>query len=67
MNSLISFNNLQEWFGYERRSDIIRKLKDEGISYTLGKDGNPITTIEAINKSLLGTVQDDEKTGWEIA
>jgi hypothetical protein len=52
---LLNTEQLSQWCGYTRKSDIVRWLKDNGIQYTIGKDGEVCTTLDAINAGLLGT------------
>ncbi len=41
--NLISFKDLQQWYGAKNPSKIIKLLDEDKISYSL-KDGKPITT-----------------------
>ncbi|WP_319557945.1 DUF4224 domain-containing protein [Thiomicrorhabdus sp.] len=66
MEGLISFALLKKWLGYENKAAVVRWLNDKGISYEIGRNGEPITTKEAINKRLLGEQADEQEFEFEM-
>ncbi len=52
--SLISFDDLQAWTGYNRKADVINWLKSHGVIFHVARNGEPVTTEKAINTALLG-------------
>jgi hypothetical protein len=49
---LIDSEQLQKATGYERASDLEKCLKKNGIRVLYGKNGQPFTTLDAINAAL---------------
>ena len=49
MTELINFKQLSEWTNYKRPADVVAKLQEMGVHYEIGKNGEPFTTLEAIN------------------
>lgn len=49
---LLKTEHLREWCGYSRKADIERWLRENGIAWRRGKDGEICTTLEAVNQSL---------------
>lgn len=52
MTELINFKQLSEWTNYKRPADVVAKLDEMGVHYELGKNGEPFTTLEAINSAI---------------
>lgn len=50
---LLSLSDLQAWSGYDRPADIRRMLDAAGIWYLEGRNGVPITTLDAISKAAI--------------
>ncbi len=48
MNTLLSDQNLRDWLGYERPSDVEKFLKEHGINYWRTRGGKLVTTQENI-------------------
>lgn len=61
--SLIDIEQLKLWSGYKRGNEIVNFLIENRIPYWQGKDGQPMTTLEAVNNKLLP----DTSTEREIA
>mgnify|MGYP001300318468 CR=1 FL=1 len=47
---IVKSEELKAATGYEREADIIRCLKENGIKYYRGKNGQPWTTLNFIEK-----------------
>lgn len=60
MNSLLDTDQLYEWCGCKQKIRLERWLRLNGIKYWLSANGNPITTLEAINDSSSVTQTSDE-------
>jgi hypothetical protein len=45
---------LQQFSGLKRRSDVCRWLKSNGIPFMTQPSGDPVTTLDAINRALFG-------------
>lgn len=55
MNSaLLTETDLKEWTGFQRRSDVERLLRKHNIPVIYGRDGQVCTTLDALNKTILG-------------
>lgn len=52
---LLNFESLCEWTGYQRPSAVRRWLERSGIRYHADAEGNPVTTVDAVNASLRST------------
>ncbi|CAN8141549.1 hypothetical protein THIOSC15_560002 [uncultured Thiomicrorhabdus sp.] len=59
MISLLTFQDLAQWLGFKRPSDVEKKLKDLGIEFYHDRENRPITTLEAINSTLIKNKEDD--------
>jgi hypothetical protein len=46
--------HLRQLSGLKRRSDIRRWLKANGIAFMVQSSGDPVTTLDAINRALYG-------------
>jgi len=57
---LLNTEQLARWCGYTRKADIERWLRENGIAWRRGKNGEICTTLDAINASLT------EKKGREV-
>lgn len=57
MSELLTQEQISEWCGYSRRSDIERWLDRHNIPWRQGKDGRVCTTLEAVNRSLAKDMQ----------
>ena len=57
---LISFEQLKSWLDCKQDGDVERKLLENKIPYHYGIGGKPVTTLEAVNKPLIGK-EDDER------
>ena len=55
----MSFEKLKEFLGYERPTDVIKWLDINRIPYKIAKR-KPITTMSAINKSIMGENDESE-------
>lgn len=60
MSALLRSDELSEWTGCKQRSKLIAWLNENHIPYRLDKAGAPITTLEAVNASLLDRRVSDE-------
>ncbi|OQX33589.1 MAG: hypothetical protein B0D91_14080 [Oceanospirillales bacterium LUC14_002_19_P2] len=60
---LVTEDELKEWTKYVRTGDIIRFLRENQVPFWEGRGGRVLTTLEAINSSLLNKqithVEDD--------
>ncbi len=56
----MSFEKLKEFLGYERPSDVIKWLDNNHIPWLPAKNKEPVTTMSAINKAIIGDEDDDE-------
>ena len=45
---------LQKLSGLKRRSDVRRWLTSNGIAFMVQPSGNPVTTLDAINRAMCG-------------
>lgn len=43
-----------DWTGFRRRTDLEKHLRQSNIPYSYGKAGRIITTLQAVNFSLIG-------------
>ncbi|MQT34848.1 DUF4224 domain-containing protein [Pseudomonas helleri] len=50
VSGILSFDDLKQVTGYQRRSDIERTLKEQGIRVFMGRNG-PWTTTDLINQA----------------
>lgn len=57
---LLNFEQLKNWLDCKQDGDVERKLKENGISYHYGIGGKPVTTLEAVNKPLIGSANDEK-------
>ncbi len=62
---LIDSEQLQKATGYERIGDLEKCLKKNGVRVLYGKNGQPFTTIDAINAAL-GLKASGEREGIDI-
>lgn len=62
---LIDSEQLQKATGYERIGDLEKCLKKNGVRVLYGKNGQPFTTIDAINAAL-GLKTSDEREDIDI-
>lgn len=51
---LVTEAQLMEWLGYQRRADVEEFLRGQGVPILYGRGGRLCTTLEAINKTVLG-------------
>ena len=58
-NVLLTESEIKDWCGYKRQGDIERFLKENGIQYFKGKDGEIKTTIGLIEASKLSVARND--------
>lgn len=56
MSDVIAQKELLDKFGYSRAADLRRCLDAQKIPYHLGKGGTVVTTIQALNATLVGKV-----------
>jgi hypothetical protein len=50
VSGILSFDDLKQVTGYQRRSDIERTLREQGIRVFMGRNG-PWTTADLINQA----------------
>lgn len=60
MSALLRTDDLYEWTEIKQRSKLIAWLNENNIAYRLNKLGEPITTLDAVNASLLDRKVSDE-------
>lgn len=63
--SVLSFQDLQQVTGYQRRSDVERCLVDQGVRIFRGRSG-PWTTIDLINRAGGIKPDSDDRYGADI-
>ena len=51
---LLDEDDLRQWVDYDRRSDLERWLRENGIRFRHGKAGKVVTTLTAVNTALAG-------------
>lgn len=56
MSALLSEDELKKWSGHEQRQKLEAFLRDNKISYTYGRGNKLITTADAVNRALGGTI-----------
>lgn len=49
---LINCGNLKDWLGYKQQADVERWLTEHGIRFWRGRGGEPVTTLEEIDRRL---------------
>jgi hypothetical protein len=52
--------HLQKLSGLKRRSDIRRWLRSNGVAFMVQPSGDPVTTLDAINRAMYGTTKFDK-------
>lgn len=62
---VLTFQDLQQVTGYQRRSDVERCLIDQGVRIFRGRSG-PWTTIDLINRAGGIKPDNDDKYGTDI-
>jgi hypothetical protein len=62
MSALLTSDDLAEWTGFSQAAKQMEWLRENHIPYRLNRLGKPITTLEAVNASLL-----DRKVADEVA
>ncbi|WP_082228589.1 DUF4224 domain-containing protein [Pseudomonas moraviensis] len=62
---VLTFQDLQQVTGYQRRSDVERTLIDQGVRIFRGRSG-PWTTIDLINRAGGIKPDSDDKYGADI-
>ncbi|MGS8280404.1 DUF4224 domain-containing protein [Pseudomonas aeruginosa] len=62
---VLTFQDLQQVTGYQRRSDVERCLIDQGVRIFRGRSG-PWTTIDLINRAGGIKPDSDDKYGTDI-
>jgi len=60
MSALIKTEDLYEWAECKQQSKLISWLNANNIPYRLSRTGRPITTIDAVNASLMNKKTEDE-------
>jgi hypothetical protein len=60
MGQLVNYDDLKEWSDVRQRNKLIEWLKENHIAFRLNRSGYPVTTVDAINKSLQTDSIDDE-------
>ena len=60
MSALLTTDELYQWADCAQRAKLIEWLTANNIAFTLSRKGNPITTLDAINASLMGGSAADE-------
>ena len=61
---LVNTEQLQAWLGYERPGDVLKWLSRKDIAFFTGRDGKPVTTVEALNAAL--RMDDSSSKGLEF-
>ena len=59
-SQLVNYDDLKEWSDVRQRNKLLDWLKENGIPFRLNRAGYPITTVDAINKSLSQDDNDEE-------
>lgn len=49
---LVSLEQLRQWLDYKQQAHVIRWLDENGVRWTTGRDGQPVTTCTQINAAL---------------
>lgn len=62
---VLTFQDLQQITGYQRRSDVERTLIDQGVRIFRGRSG-PWTTIDLINRAGGIKPESDDRYGADI-
>lgn len=59
---LLTQQELADWLGFQpnQAARIREALEERGIHYTLGRGGRVCTTIQAVNRAILGGSQEIE-------
>lgn len=52
--------HLRKLSGLKRRSDIRRWLRSNGVAFMVQPSGDPVTTLDAINRAMYGTSKYDK-------
>ncbi len=60
MNRLVKYDDLKEWSDVRQRNKLIDWLKENHIAFRLNRSGYPVTTVDAINRSLESDSNDEE-------
>ena len=55
---LLTESELCEWLGFQRRSALEKWMRQQGIPIIYGKQGRICTTLEAVNKAIIGESTD---------
>jgi hypothetical protein len=58
---LLTEEDLKQWTGYGTQGGVLRFLNKNRIPYTTGKDGRVVTTLSAINQSLVKGSQEEHQ------
>jgi len=59
---VLTADQLRRATGYDQDAAVIKWLKRNGIPFHYGKDSRPVTTIQAVNRSLLAANESDDIT-----
>lgn len=53
-STLLTCDDLCDWYNLKRGADVLRYLRRDRVRYTLDKDGRPVTTVGLIESALAG-------------
>jgi hypothetical protein len=51
---ILDLPDLQKLSGLKRRSDVRRWLQKNGVAFMVQPSGNPVTTLDAVNRAMCG-------------
>lgn len=66
-SGLVNAAQLRAWYGAKRDTDVVRCLERDRIRFSRGVGGAPCTTVEAINRALLGVAVDADEFDFRVA
>jgi hypothetical protein len=64
MDQLIKYDDLREWSDVKQRNKLVDWLKENHIAFRLNRSGYPVTTVDAINKSLQSDSDPDDEVDF---
>jgi hypothetical protein len=57
---ILDLSDLQKLSGYQRPHDVKKWLRNNGVAFMVQASGNPVTTLDAVNRTLLGSIKRSE-------